>query len=573
MENTATINEKGDTITIVTTSKPQTAIYTFKNNAGNVIAEYTGVIPASLTPTSTISKEIKRLLDPENKLKTSVLNQEFTNIKELLQLQYDNLVLEEEELKIQQEQDKAAKQNELLNIASVKLQSLSQPLVYIGSLVDWITAGERNNIMYAFIVYAGQVILNNPISLIALGEASSGKSHIQTEALKLIPRQYILNEKKITESALFNRAKQDPYFYDGKIVNYGDMGGNHDHEFMEESKNLMKELQSDGFLNKPLNVPDDLGGGWKVVDLKLIGRPCLTYTTVPNHKFDDQELSRSMFITPRMDNKQIYDIRKSKLEYKFGKTYKLMKKYEQELRLVPFMISHLKEKLQNTVIVNPYVKFVTQFLSNSKYYKRDFDKFNGLLKTITALNYYNNYHTIIDDTEVLFTSINDVQLFISLLQPYHESISANIPPKAVEVLNDIRENIHNWTKTVNADDNLELEVGDTGITTNDYFAKSELGLSKDSVKRYMYELHEKGYLRVVGRTGKANIYNLAANELQTINNDLQMLSNKENKDLVDELGEDIAEQVKLHDKYLDGLDIMNQDENIMLPVWLSYTGK
>ena len=180
---------------------------------------------------------------------------------------------------------------------------------------------------------------------------------------------------------------------------------------------------------------------------------------------------------------------------------------------------------------------------------------------------------MIDDTEVLFTSINDVQLFISLLQPYHESISANIPPKAVEVLNDIRENIHNWTKTVNADDNLELEVVDTGITTNDYFSKSELGLSKDSVKRYMYELHEKGYLRVVGHTGKANIYNLAANELQTINNDLQMLSNKENKDLVDELGEDIAEQVKLHDKYLEGLDIMNQDENIMLPVWLSYTGK
>jgi len=236
------------------------------------------------------------------------------------------------------------------------------------------------------------------------------------------------------------------------------------------------------------------------------------------------------------------------------------------------MVKHLKQKLKDTVIVNPYVKFIVQFLSKSKYYKRDFDKFNGLLKTITALNYYNNYHTVIDEQEVLFTSINDVQLFISLLKPYHESISANIPPKAVEVLHEFRANIGEWTKTINADDNLELDVGNNGITTTDYFTKSKLGLSKESSKKYIYELHEKGYLKVVGRNGKANLYNLADNELQTINNDLQSLSDKENKDLVDELGEDIAEQVKLNDKYLEGLDIMNQDENILLPVWLSYTG-
>lgn len=55
--------------------------------------------------------------------------------------------------------------------------------------------------------------------------------------------------------------KNDKYFYDGKIVNYGDMGGTNDHEFMEVSKNLMKELQSDGFLNKPLNIPDGEVGG------------------------------------------------------------------------------------------------------------------------------------------------------------------------------------------------------------------------------------------------------------------------------------------------------------------------
>ena len=113
--------------------------------------------------------------------------------------------------------------------------------------------------MYAFTVYAGQVVLGNPVSVICLGEASSGKSHIQETALMLIPKQYIVNEKKITEAALFNRAKTDEYFYDGKIVNYGDMGGSNDHEFMEETKKLMKELQSDGYLTKQLSIPHGEG--------------------------------------------------------------------------------------------------------------------------------------------------------------------------------------------------------------------------------------------------------------------------------------------------------------------------
>ena len=562
MENTATINDKGDTITIKTSNKPQTAIYLIQNAEGNTIGEYNSVTPAALTPNSTVAREIKRLIDPEDKFKPALLNKEFSNIKELLQLQYDTLIIAEEEEKIHQQQMQESKHNKLLNEAASKLQGLDQPLIYIGSLVDWVTAGERNNILLAFLVYAGQVILNNPISLIALGEASSGKSHVQTEALNLIPNEYVLNEKKITEAAIFNRSKLDPYFYNGKIVNYGDMGGSHDHDFVEEAKNLMKELQSDGFLNKPLNMPDTINGGWKVVDLKLIGRPCLTYTTIPNHRFDDQEMSRSIFITPRMDNKKIYNIRKSKLEYRFGKTYNQYKKYSNELKSVPFMVSHLKKVLNDVIIINPYVKFVINFLSKSKYYKRDFDKYNGLLKTITAINYYNNYHTTIEEQEVLFTSINDVQLFISLLKPYHESISANIPPKAVEVLNDIRANIDKWSSESNAESLLN------GITTNEYFSKSELGLSKDTVKRYIYELHEKGYLEVVDRVGKANVYNLASTELQVINNDLRKLSNTPNKDLVDELGEDIAEMVKKNDGFIEDLDIMNQDININKPVWL-----
>ena len=407
--------------------------------------------------------------------------------------------------------------------------------------------------------YAGQVILKNPVSVICLGEASSGKSHIQETALRLIPKKFIVNEKKITEAALFNRAKKDRYFYDGKIVNYGDMGGANDHEFMEESKNLMKELQSDGFLNKPLNIPDG-EGGWEVKDLKLEGRPCLTYTTVPNHNFDEQEMSRSIFITPRMDNKEIFNRRNRLLEFKHGRSYNTLKKYENEAELVPYMLLHLKEVFKDIAIIKPYVYFVIDFLKNSAFYKRDFNKFNGILKTMTALNYYNHEVHDVDGKKVILTNIADVQQFMSLLNPYKESISANLAPKAVDVLNDIRNNIDEWKMQ------KERVMPGMGITTSEYFQLQNLELSLDSVRKYMYALKNQGFLQITERFNNFNIYDLANSEIAHISYDLKHIDDSVYEDIRYEIGEWVVDLMN-EDKFVEGLSVMNFDSEVEKLVW------
>ena len=549
MSNVAELPTK-DTITLIINQKNVDKVtYVFKNKYGNKIGEYENKSPATLSSQSNVARQYKQIMNPNGEIKPKRINNQFVELKQLLQLNYENelSVIEQEiadKKQAQQEQD-IAKSKE----AIAKLQSISCPLIYIGSIVEWFTAGERNNILYAFTVYAGQVILGNPVSVICLGEASSGKSHIQETALKLIPKRFVVNEKKITEAALFNRAKKDKYFYDGKIVNYGDMGGSNDHDFMEESKNLMKELQSDGFLNKPLNIPDG-EGGWEVKDLKLVGRPCLTYTTVPNHIFDEQEMSRSIFITPRMDNQKIFNQRNSALEFKHGKSYNILKKYEKEAELVPYMLLHLKEVFKDIVVINPYVYFVINFLKNSAFYKRDFDKFNGILKTITALNYYNHEVYDIDGKKVILTNIADVQLFMSLLKPYKESISANLSPKAVEVLNDIRNNIEDWRI------NKNREVLDMGITTNEYFGLQNLGLSKASVRKYMYELADKGFLQITTHSGRANVYDLAKSEVASINYDLKHIDDSIYENICYEVGEWVLDIMR-EDKFVEGLSVMN----------------
>ena len=560
MSNVAELPTK-DTITlIINRDNVDKVTYVFKNRYGNKIGEYLNKSPATLSSQSNVARQFKQIINPNGELKPRQVNNQFSELKQLLQLHYENeLSVIEQEIadKKQAEQEKDSNK---LKEAITKLQSLSCPLVYIGSLVEWFTAGERNNIMYAFTVYAGQVILKNPVSVICLGEASSGKSHIQETALRLIPKRFVVNEKKITEAALFNRAKKDKYFYDGMIVNYGDMGGSNDHEFMEESKNLMKELQSDGFLNKPLNIPDG-EGGWGVKDLELEGKPCLTYTTVPNHYFDDQEMSRSIFITPRMDNQKIFNRRKSALEFKHGKSYRILKQYEKEAELVPYMLLHLKEIFENTVVINPYVHFVIDFLKNSAFYKRDFDKFNGLLKTITALNYYNHKVYDVDGKKVVLTNIADVQLFMSLLRPYKESISANLAPKAVEVLNDIRNNIDDWKIS------KDREVLNMGITTNDYFTLQSLGLSKASARKYMYELADKGFLQITDRSGRSNVYDLAKSEVESISYDLKHMDDSVYDDICYEIGQWVVDIMK-EDKFVEGLSIMNFDSDIRKPIWI-----
>ena len=353
--------------------------------------------------------------------------------------------------------------------------------------------------------------------------------------------------------------KNDKYFYDGKIVNYGDMGGTNDHEFMEVSKNLMKELQSDGFLNKPLNIPDG-EGGWEVKDLKLEGRPCLTYTTVPNHDFDEQEMSRSIFITPRMDNKEIFNRRNRLLEFKHGRIYNTLKKYENEAEMVPYMLLHLKEVFEDISIINPYVYFIIDFLKNSAFYKRDFDKFNGILKTITVLNYYNHEVHDVEGKKVILTNIADVQQFMSLLNPYKESISANLAPRAVDVLNDIRNNIDDWRMQT------DEEILDMGITTNIYFTRQNLGLSKDSVKKYMYKLEKQGFLQINGRLGNSNVYDLANSEIAHISYNLKHIDDSVYDDIRYEIGEWVVELMN-EDRFVEGLSIMNFDSEVEKPVW------
>ena len=415
------------------------------------------------------------------------------------------------------------------------------------------------NTLLCFIAGCSQVILKKPISVIGYGESASGKTHVESIALSLLPQEYIVIEKQVSPAALFNRAKTDEYFYDGKIVVYGDMGGEKDKDNQQEAFDLMKELQSDGKISKPISVKDD-SNNWVTQDLILYGNPCLWYTTIPTD-IDSQELSRAIVFTPRMDNQVIFNLRGKALSFKKGKTYTMFENVKAKAESVPYMVEHLRQEMEDYIIINPYFDVITEILAQSKYYKRDTEKYVALLDTITALNFYQNDKYIFeDDTRAVITSKDDVHLLLSLLEPYKTSIAFNIKPKSAEIYAELTSEVSSGTTFADsikfADDREEWSVG---FTSREYFEKSKIDLSLRSVQRYISDLYQAGLLTVKDRQNNTNLYDVVEHDLkETLNEiDYDTIADWTERELGKEVAEIIRNDVETAD-----LDISRKHDSI-----------
>ena len=560
MENTFRL-KNGNYIKVSLTDTPSQIHYQIYNKDNELCFDKISGIPLSISNRTDIMRNIKEMLPPHKRSDTSA---ELDKIKR--QLQKIVLALqgeaEFEEARLQQERELELRKK--IHSAKKRLEVLDDPIIYVGTIIDWLTAGERVNTLLCFIAGCSQVILKKPISVIGYGESSSGKTHVERVALSLLPDEYIVIEKQVSPAALFNRAKIDERFYDGKIVVYGDMGGEKDHDNQQEAFDLMKELQSDGKISKPVSVKDETNN-WVTEDLVLIGNPCLWYTTVPTD-IDNQELSRAIVFTPRMDNQRIFNIRGRALSFKKGKSYAMFEEIEKKAAEIPYMIEHLRQTLSEYIIINPYFDVITEILSQSKFYKRDTEKYVSLLDTITALNFYQNDKYIFDDgSKAVITSRDDVHLLLSLLEPYKTSIAFNIKPKSAEIYKELTsevvEGITFAEELKYADDKEEWS---TGFTSREYFEKSKIDLSLRSVQRYISDLYQAGLLTVKDRQNNTNLYDVVEHDLKDTLNEIDYESIAERTEY--ELGFDIAEIIR-NDVEDETLDIYNIHEDIGGTQW------
>lgn len=500
--------------------------------------------PSEISNTTAVGKELMKHIQDENLSKKGIDKKFEELLIEMSDLVENILIAKNEAEEILEQSEAEVKEDEIAE-GFEKLNDNENPLLWIAQEVDWYTAGERMNILLAWICFCSQIILKNPISVIPLGEGGSGKTHIQDTALLLIPDEYIEKVKTLTDAALFAFCDIDVYYLDGMIVDLGDMGGIKDHEEAENFKNAMKEMQTDGYLARIKQVPKP-DGGYENQKYELKGYPCITYTSVPGHDFDDQEQSRSIFLTPRDDNRKSYRFFKQLNKQKGTPSAKLIEEHQESIPIIKKMVLALRHRMENVNIYNPYWGFIDTFLDKTKYFKRDLDKYDGILRVITCINGYNRKLHEHDGYKTLFTTKEDITIFTDLLERYYESININLSPGASDILDILRKHDDQWN------------LYDKGTSVNEFIDICEnedikVSMAKRSVQRYFSELNTAGLLKVIDKVSRSNVYVLNTTidvkldrTIELSKEDIEILEFNYGIDNLDDYEVDVSEYVPIN---------------------------
>lgn len=126
--------------------------------------------------------------------------------------------------------------------------------------------------------------------IIANGTSGAGKSTETERSLEAIDKQFVIQLSGLTEAAMKARGREDKYYYDRKIVNFGDKGGKYDDDNMAVVVSKFKQLWSEGQVAWEQSDKEDID---KVIRTELLGHPSICYTTVNfSADIDEQEIGR-----------------------------------------------------------------------------------------------------------------------------------------------------------------------------------------------------------------------------------------------------------------------------------------
>ena len=249
-------------------------------------------------------------------------------------------------------------------------------------------------------------------NVIGVGSQSSGKTHCLEAPLECIPEEYV-HKGTFTKAYFFDRFNgQD---LTGHIFYLGDLGGVYDDENTIVSRDILKQLTSDGYVSRGLK--DDENGG--VEDI-VTGTPAISYTTVSEEIINEQERSRSKVIRPPdVDQRRLMVF--DSFQEAPGEQWELKQTIEEDKMSIAGFCWWIKKEINNVEMFNPFMFCVQTYLSNMPDFNRKIKEFNMSLKLICILNEsYNLTHKIYYD----FTqeNIEDIEIETKLYIPSKQDV-------------------------------------------------------------------------------------------------------------------------------------------------------
>lgn len=276
---------------------------------------------------------------------------------------------------------------------------------YLENQLDNLHKGKHTN-MYRKILGAFKIMRGEGSYIFeTIAKAGEGKS-LEDEIVfsLIIPQQYIYKVNSITTSSFTRYSDKSEYYFDRKILLFGDLGSKKSFNNMEELLNILKVLITEKEYIRDLSDKVD-DGNYSNKQLKLrcesIGG---VYSSTINEftQGDSQLESRTISSTPYGAKEEDVMDFMIMLEYEDSIESKEKKKAKKELkRFQSYLLYHVAD---DVVIINPYGEIFKRYALNSEVPKRTLKQTLELFDSYCKLTYFDcdeiNGHLVASENQI-----------------------------------------------------------------------------------------------------------------------------------------------------------------------------
>ena len=334
------------------------------------------------------------------------------------------------------------------------------PLELIVSVSHCLGVGSTRDIIRAFLGYFQTISSFKGTNVIAVGNATAGKSYTLEAALSMLPQELI--SYGVKSVAYFFR-KYDGKDLTGHIFYLSDLGGENDNKNTIEFRDTLKILTTDGYVERGIVDTNDMEEAEQVVE----GHPCLSYTSADETILNEQEKSRSIVLSP------------SPLDSGRLMVFNALHETNGVFRNDMIEINNVKESVRGLVhkfnpddfeLFNPYQFCIQPLIEDSDDFNRKISEFEAVLKLVCVLDKPEKIHHQLyvdenyepQDTQIILASKRDN---INALNVFD---SSNLLPDEIRFADGIIENYKSFDEEYILDEDNLFEEEVLSVLKNDY---------------------------------------------------------------------------------------------------------
>ena len=280
-------------------------------------------------------------------------------------------------------------------------------LQYLGQICQGVGVEVAETVLKVYVGLLLTILGIKATNIIAIGKQSSGKTHSLERAIDMIPEEYVVRGVH-TKAYFFTKFNQQDV--SRKIFYLGDLGGIKDDQQTIDTRDILKELNTDGYVERGINIDGVAMDEW------VKGYPAIVYSTVEEDIINDQEKSRSTIINPGNvdpDKLTLYNA----VHESPGEDIHLLERIQEDVHSIKGLTWYLTEHVHDYELFNPYMFNVSEFLAEMEDFNRKIKEFNKTLFVVSLLNnpYILTHNLYVDDetfepknTNLIIASKQDV---------------------------------------------------------------------------------------------------------------------------------------------------------------------